>query len=94
MGVDLINDVSGFRSKEALDFLKAMEKNSNWLLYYAHARKSKTMQDSPRYGDVVSEVEFFCKERLMNFEIRISEDRILIDPGLASERLRNIIFRY
>ena len=26
MGVDLINDVSGFRSKEALDFLKAMKK--------------------------------------------------------------------
>ena len=26
MGVDIINDVSGFRSKEALDFVKAMKK--------------------------------------------------------------------
>ena len=48
------------------------------------------MQDSPRYGDVVSEVNFLQGRLAL---IQISEDRILIDQ-VWLERLRNIIFRF
>ena len=84
MGVDLINDVSGFRSKEALDFLKAMEKTRIGFCIMHMQGNPQTMQDSPRYGDVVSEVEFFLQRKVNEFRRSgISEDRILIDPGFG-----------
>ena len=53
-------------------------------MYYAHAGNPQTMQDSPRYGDVVSEVEFFLQRKVNEFRRSgISEDRILIDPGFG-----------
>ena len=63
MGVDLVNDVSGFRSKEALEFLKAMKKTRIGFCIMHMQGKPQTMQESPRYGDVVSEVEFFFAKK-------------------------------
>ena len=62
MGVDIINDVSGFRSKEALDFVKEMKKTRIGFCIMHMQGDPQTMQDSPRYGDVVSEVEFFARK--------------------------------
>ena len=44
----------------------------------------RTMQDDPRYGDVVSEVAAFLEERL-DFAVSegIPEDRICLDPGIG-----------
>ena len=84
MGVDIINDVSGFRSKEALDFVKAMKKTRIGFCIMHMQGDPQTMQDSPRYGDVVSEVEFFLQGKMNEFrKYGISSDRILIDPGFG-----------
>jgi dihydropteroate synthase len=44
----------------------------------------RTMQDDPRYGDVVAEVAAFLEERLA-FAVAagIAEDRIWLDPGIG-----------
>jgi dihydropteroate synthase len=44
----------------------------------------RTMQDDPRYEDVVSEVKAFLEER-MAFAVGrgVAEERILLDPGIG-----------
>src|SRR5439155_7121741 len=44
----------------------------------------RTMQDDPRYEDVVSEVKAFLEERL-EFAVRegVAPERILLDPGIG-----------
>ena len=44
----------------------------------------RTMQDDPRYEDVVSDVKAFLEERLA-FAVAsgIAEERILLDPGIG-----------
>ena len=44
----------------------------------------RTMQDDPRYEDVVSEVKAFLEER-MAFAVRagVREERIMLDPGIG-----------
>ena len=44
----------------------------------------RTMQDDPRYDDVVSDVKAFLEER-MAFAVAsgIAEERILLDPGIG-----------
>ncbi len=44
----------------------------------------RTMQDAPRYDDVVSDVKAFLEER-MAFAITegVSEERVLLDPGIG-----------
>jgi len=44
----------------------------------------RTMQDEPRYEDVVSEVKSFLEERLgFATEAGIPEERICLDPGIG-----------
>jgi dihydropteroate synthase len=44
----------------------------------------RTMQNDPRYGDVVDDVKAFLEERL-HFAVGrgIAEDRIVLDPGIG-----------
>ena len=44
----------------------------------------RTMQDDPRYDDVVADVKAFLEER-MAFAVAagIAEERILLDPGIG-----------
>jgi dihydropteroate synthase len=44
----------------------------------------RTMQDDPRYDDVVSDVASFLEERIaFAIEAGIAEDRICVDPGIG-----------
>ena len=44
----------------------------------------RTMQDDPRYDDVVSEVKSFLEERLaFAVEEGIAEERVWLDPGIG-----------
>jgi dihydropteroate synthase len=44
----------------------------------------RTMQDAPRYGDVVSDVASFLEERLgAAVSAGIPEERICLDPGIG-----------
>ena len=49
----------------------------------------RTMQDDPRYDDVVSDVKAFLEERLA-FAVAegIREDRITLDPGIGFGKTR------
>ena len=44
----------------------------------------RTMQDDPRYDDVVSEVKAFLEERLA-FAVAegVAEERVMLDPGIG-----------
>jgi dihydropteroate synthase len=44
----------------------------------------RTMQDAPRYGDVVSEVKAFLEERLSHaVDAGIPEEHVCLDPGIG-----------
>lgn len=80
-GVDMINDVEGFRADEALRLLS----ESDCALCIMHMQgQPQTMQHTPHYDDVVSEVVEFLRERVADAEhAGIDRRRICIDPGFG-----------
>ncbi len=80
-GADLINDINGFRAKGAIDAVA----DTNCGLCVMHMQgEPRTMQQNPRYGDVVEEISEFLCERLAVLErARIAKARIVIDPGFG-----------
>ena len=84
LGVDIINDVSGFNSPEALDFVKEVRSTDVGFCIMHMQGSPETMQNSPRYGDVATEVEFFLKNKVVEFNnIGVEKTRILVDPGFG-----------
>ena len=82
LGAELVNDVTALRGDPALVDVVA---ESDAYLCLMHMRgKPRTMQDSPRYNDVASEVAAFLEERLA-YAVRhgIAEARICLDPGIG-----------
>jgi dihydropteroate synthase len=82
LGVELVNDVTALRGDPSLASVVA---EAGAYLCLMHMRgEPRTMQDSPRYEDVVSEVVAFLEER-MAFAVRegVAEDRICLDPGIG-----------
>jgi dihydropteroate synthase len=81
-GAVLVNDVTALRGDPGM---AAVVAESEVDLCLVHMRGDpQTMQDDPRYGDVVSEVRAFLEERL-SFAIGngIPEDRVWLDPGIG-----------
>ena len=80
-GVDMINDVEGFRADEALRLLS----ESDCALCIMHMQgQPQTMQLTPHYDVVVSEVVEFLRERVADAEhAGIDRRRICIDPGFG-----------
>lgn len=80
-GADLINDISGFRSAGALESIC----RAPVALCVMHMQgEPVTMQQSPRYANVVAEVEAFLGERVrVLLERGVARDRILLDPGFG-----------
>lgn len=81
VGADLINDISGFRSAGALESICG----APVALCVMHMQgEPVTMQQSPRYANVVAEVEAFLGERVrVLLERGVARDRILLDPGFG-----------
>jgi dihydropteroate synthase len=81
-GATYINDVTAFRAEPAMAGLVA-ETGADCCLMHMLG-EPRTMQDDPRYDDVVSDVKAFLEERLA-FATRegIAEDRIQLDPGIG-----------
>src|SRR6185437_8000795 len=81
-GATYVNDVTAFRYEPALAALVA-ERGCDCCLMHMLG-EPRTMQDDPRYEDVVSEVKAFLEER-MAFAVAagIGEDRLLLDPGIG-----------
>jgi dihydropteroate synthase len=81
-GATLVNDVSAFRFAPELAGVVADAGVDCCLMHMLG--EPRTMQDDPRYGDVVSEVRSFLEERLA-FAVAegVPEDRVWLDPGIG-----------
>ena len=82
LGVDMINDVSGGNDDQKMMSLVAKHN-----LYYCimHMQGSpKTMQDNPKYKNVVSEIiDFLSSQSKKAMDLGISKDKIILDPGIG-----------
>ena len=81
LGVDILNDVNGFRDAGA----EAVLANSNAGAVMMHMQgEPRTMQNSPHYNHVVSDVEAFLNQRMIALEkLGVQANRILVDPGFG-----------
>jgi dihydropteroate synthase len=82
LGAVMINDVTALRADP--DIAEAVAASEACLCLMHMRGVPATMQDDPRYEDVVSEVSAFLEERLA-FAVRagIPEGRICLDPGIG-----------
>jgi dihydropteroate synthase len=82
LGAELVNDVTALRGDPELAGVVA---DAGVYLCLMHMQgEPRTMQEAPRYGDVVAEVASFLEERL-SFAVAagIAEERICLDPGIG-----------
>jgi dihydropteroate synthase len=80
-GCAVVNDVNAFRAPGAIDAVA----QSNVGVVVMHMQGTpKTMQQEPRYGDVVAQVAAFLRERTRALEAAgVAPHRIAIDPGFG-----------
>ena len=82
LGAELVNDVTALRSDAELAGVVA--ESGAYLCLMHMLGEPRTMQDAPRYDDVVSEVARFLEERLrFAVEAGVDEERICLDPGFG-----------
>jgi dihydropteroate synthase len=82
LGASLVNDVTALRADP--DLVGVVADTDAYLCLMHMQGEPRTMQQSPRYDDVASEVAAFLEERL-GFAVSqgIAEDRICVDPGIG-----------
>jgi dihydropteroate synthase len=81
-GAEIVNDVTALRGDPAMAGVIA---DSGVECCLMHMRgEPRTMQEDPRYDDVVDAVKAFLEERLA-FAVRegVSERRVMLDPGIG-----------
>jgi dihydropteroate synthase len=81
-GASIVNDVTAFKHDPEMAGLCA-ERGVGVVLMHMPGNP-RTMQDDPRYDDVVDDVKAFLSER-MEFAVGqgIGEERIWLDPGIG-----------
>ena len=81
-GASYVNDVTAFRGDPGMAALVA-ERGARCCLMHMLG-EPRTMQDDPRYGDVVSDVKAFLEDRLA-FAVAegVPEEAIELDPGIG-----------
>jgi dihydropteroate synthase len=81
-GATVVNDVSAFRFDPELAGVVAGSGADCCLMHMLG--EPRTMQDDPRYDDVVSDVKAFLEERLA-FAVTegVEEKRVWLDPGIG-----------
>jgi dihydropteroate synthase len=81
-GATIVNDVTALRGDPEMAALCA-ERGATVVLMHMLG-EPRTMQDNPRYGDVVVEVKGFLAGRLeAAVAAGIAEERIWLDPGIG-----------
>ncbi len=81
-GASIVNDVSAFRFAPELAGLVA-EADAECCLMHMLG-EPRTMQDDPRYDDVVADVKAFLEERMaFATAAGVREERIWLDPGIG-----------
>ena len=81
-GATLVNDISAFRFEPAMAELVAQRQVGCCLMHMLG--EPRTMQQDPRYDDVVSEVKAFLEERLaFAVSAGIDEEQVWLDAGIG-----------
>jgi dihydropteroate synthase len=81
-GATVVNDVSAFRFEPELAGLVAQSRADCCLMHMLG--EPRTMQDDPRYDDVVDDVKAFLEERLAFATGEgVPEERVWLDPGIG-----------
>ena len=82
LGVDIVNDVRALQREGALEVLAAHASAGLCLMHMQG--EPGTMQATPRYADVLTEVrEFLATRRAAVLARGIAADRIVLDPGIG-----------
>jgi len=92
LGAEMVNDVTALRGDPELAGVVA---DAGAYLCLMHMQGTpRTMQEDPRYDDVVAEVAAFLEERLA-FAVAqgIPENRICLDPGIGFGKTLELIRR-
>jgi len=81
-GASYVNDVTAFRADPAIAGLVAQRDVECCLMHMLG--EPRTMQEDPRYDDVVSDVKAFLEQRLA-FAVAegVPEERVTLDPGIG-----------
>jgi len=81
-GATLVNDVTALRAEPELAGLVADRGLDCCLMHMLG--EPRTMQEDPRYEDVVDDVRSFLEERMsVAVGAGVAEERILLDPGIG-----------
>lgn len=81
-GADIVNDTSAFRADPDMAGVVARAGAAAVLMHMQGL--PLTMQDAPRYDDLVGEVRGFLAERLRAAEAAgIPRERLIVDPGIG-----------
>jgi dihydropteroate synthase len=81
-GAEIINDVTGLEGDSAM-MRTALDASAAVCAMHMQGTP-QTMQDDPRYDDVVGEIfEYLCKRRDALVAAGIEQDRICLDPGIG-----------
>lgn len=81
-GADMVNDISGLAS--GMEMLRTVQRHkASYCLMHTQGTP-ETMQQNPRYSDVIGDVfEFFQSGLKKCREAGLEKDRILLDPGIG-----------
>lgn len=83
-GVDMINDISGFRHPASVDLLAEFTDHEVGLCVMHMQKNPLEMQDQPSYEDVNQDIIRFLQTRVLALQqAGIAAQRICIDPGLG-----------
>jgi dihydropteroate synthase len=81
-GASIVNDVTALRGDDRMAALCA-ERGATVILMHMRGTP-RTMQEDPRYDDVVAEVKEFLAERLeAAVAAGVTEERVWLDPGIG-----------
>jgi dihydropteroate synthase len=82
LGAEMVNDVTALRAD--LQMAETVADTGAYLCLMHMQGEPRTMQASPTYDDVVSEVSAFLEDRLL-FAVAagVAEERICLDPGIG-----------
>ena len=81
-GADIVNDISAFRFDPAMAGVVARSGAAAVLMHMKGT--PATMQDDPRYDDLVGEIAAFLDDRLRVAEAAgVPRERLVVDPGIG-----------
>jgi dihydropteroate synthase len=82
LGADIVNDILALRAPGALEVVARYPECGVCLMHMQGDPQS--MQNDPRYGDVVAEVGAFLSERARALRQQgVAAERIVLDPGIG-----------